>query len=248
MRISESLLRGLIREELLSEARRPAVETFLRFGDPRAVKGGVSVIHDPHAYAYAEEPALYGHDAEGTRNLRSEAGISAYPVVEIAGDTIIFRVGNGIGPFSRQLGNFLLDRLMDDDVWIFKARRVPSMALGTDDEPLIDGSTIKSARQVPTTRLRVTERSPGQSERLLDLLDPWDLNGYLDMGYNEFFKTRDVTREQITEFLANLASRFSIPKQLRVIADTEEAWLGGWDEDHGRGMVRELRQISGVVK
>lgn len=234
MRILDSELRGLIRQTLLEGAARPPVETFLRFGDPRAVKGGVSVIHDPHAYAYAEEPALYGHDPEETRALRSEAGISAYPVVGIEGDTIIFRVGNGVGTFSRQLGNFLLDRLMGDEVYVFQARRVPSMALGTDDEPLIDGSTVKSVRQVHTTRLRVTERGPERSERLLDLLDPWDLNGYLDMGYNEFFKTRDLPREQITEFLAQLAVRFSTPRQLRVIADTEAAWLGGWDEDHNR--------------
>jgi len=234
MQITEGQLRRIIREEILQESsRRPPVETFLRFGDPRNVKGGVSVIHDPYAYAYAEEPALYGLDDSESRGLRSEAGVSAYPVVGTEGDTIIFRVGNGIGTFSRQLGNFLLDRLMNDDVWIFKARRVPSMALGTDDEPLIDGSTIKSARQVPATRLRVTAQSPERSERLLDLLDPWDLNGYLDMGYNEFFKTRDVTREQITEFLAKLADRFSIPKQLQVISDTKEAWLAGWDEDHG---------------
>ena len=227
------IVRALIRETLLEARQRPPVETFLRFGDPRAVKGGVSVIHDPHAYAYAEEPALYGTDDGESRNLRSEAGISAYPVVGTEGEAIIFRVGNGVGPFSRQLGNFLLDRLMGDDVWIFKARRVPSMALGTDDEPLIDGSTVKSVLQVPTTRLRVTERGPEQSERLLDLLDSWDLNGYLDMGYNEFFKTRDVTREQITQFLAGLAAKFTTPRQRRVIAEIEEAWLSGWDEDHG---------------
>ena len=235
MKITSSQLRQIIRETLLEAARRPPVETFLRFGDPRAVKGGVSVIHDPHAYAYAEEPALYGPDDGESRNLRSEAGISAYPVVGTEGEAIIFRVGNGIGPFSRQLGNFLLDRLMDDDVWIFKGRRVPSWALGTDDEPLIDGSTVKNVRQVPMTRLRVTERGPERSEPLGDLLDPWDLNGYLDMGYNEFFKTRDLPREQITEFLAKLADRFSTPRQLRVIAEIEEAWLAGWDEDHGRG-------------
>ena len=228
------IVRELIRETLLEATRRPPVETFLRFGDPRAVKGGVSVIHDPHAYAYAEEPALYGPDDGESRNLRSEAGISAYPVVGIEGDTIIFRVGNGIGTFSRQLGNFLLDRLMGDEVYVFKARRVPSMALGTDDEPLIDGSTVKSVRQVPTTRLRVTERGPERSERLLDLLDPWDLNGYLDMGYNEFFKTRDVTREQITQFLAGLSAKFTTPRQQRVIAEIGEAWLAGWDEDHGQ--------------
>lgn len=227
------IVRALIRETLLEAARRPPVETFLRFGDPRAVKGGVSVIHDPHAYAYAEEPALYGPDDGESRNLRSEAGISAYPVVGIEGEAIIFRVGNGVGTFSRQLGNFLLDRLMADDVYVFKARRVPSMALGTDDEPLIDGSTVKSVRQVPTTRLRVTERGPERSDRLLDLLDSWDLNGYLDMGYNEFFKTRDVTREQITQFLAGLAAKFTTPRQSRVIAEIEEAWLAGWDEDHG---------------
>ena len=227
------IVRALIRETLLEAARRPPVETFLRFGDPRDVKGGVSVIHDPHAYAYAEEPALYGHDPEDTRTLRSEAGISAYPVVGVEGEAIIFRVGKGVGPFSRQLGNFLLDRLMGDDVWVFKGRRVPSMALGTDDEPLIDAATVKSVRPVSTTRLRVTERGPERSERLLDLLDPWDLNGYLDMGYNEFFKTRDVTRVQITQFLAGLAAKFTTPRQRRVIAEIEEAWLSGWDEDHG---------------
>ena len=227
------IVRALIRETLLEARQRPPVETYLRFGDPRSVKGGVSVIHDPHAYAYAEEPALYGPDDGESRNLRSEAGISAYPVVGIEGEAIIFRVGNGVGPFSRQLGNFLLDRLMADDTWIFKARRVPSMALGTDDEPLIDAATVKSVRQVPTTRLWVTERSPERSERLLDLLDSWDLNGYLDMGYNEFFKTRDVTREQITQFLASLAAKFTTPRQRRVIAEIEEAWLSGWDEDRG---------------
>ena len=227
------IVRALIRETLLEAGRRPPVETFLRFGDPRAVKGGVSVIHDPHAYAYAEEPALYGHDPEDTRGLRSEAGISAYPVVGTEGGAIIFRVGNGVGPFSRQLGNFLLDRLIRDEVYVFKARRVPSMALGTDDEPLIDGSTVKSVLQAPATRLRVTERGPERSERLLDLLDPWDLNGYLDMGYNEFFKTRDLPREQITQFLAGLAAKFTTPRQRRVIAEIEEAWLAGWDEDHG---------------
>jgi hypothetical protein len=129
--------------------------------------------------------------------------------------------------------SFLLDRLMADDTWIFKARRVPSMALGTDDEPLIDAATVKSVRQVPTTRLRVTEWRPERSERLLDLLDSWDLNSYLDMGYNEFFKTRDVTREQITQFLASLAAKFTTPRQRRVIAEIEEAWLAGWDEDRG---------------
>ena len=227
------IVRALIRETLLEARQRPPVETFLRFGDPRAVKGGVSVIHDPHAYAYAEEPALYGTDDGESRNLRSEAGISAYPVVGTEGEAIIFRVGNGVGPFSRQLGNFLLDRLMGDEVYVFKARRVPSMVLGTDDEPLIDGSTVKGVRQVPATRLRVTERGPERSERLLDLLDSWDLNGYLDMGYNEFFKTRDVTREQITQFLAGLAAKFTTPRQRRVIAEIEEAWLSGWDEDHG---------------
>lgn len=65
------------------------------------------------------------------------------------------------------------------------------------------------------------------------ILDSWDLNGYLDMGYNEFFKTRDVTREQITQFLAGLAAKFTTPRGRRVIAEIEEAWLAGWDEDHG---------------
>lgn len=235
MRITEGQLRLMVREEILQESsRRPPVETFLRFGDPRNVKGGVSVIHDPYAYAYAEEPALYGLDDGESHGLRSEAGISAYPVVGAEDGTIIFRVGNGIGPFSRQLGNFLLDRLMADDVWIFKARRVPSTALGTDDEPLIDAATVKNVRQVPTTRLRVTERGPESSERLLDLLDPWDFNGYLDMGYNEFFKTRDISREKITDFLADLATKFKTPKQQQILDDTRDAWLTGWDEDHSR--------------
>lgn len=232
MRITESRLRRIIREELLSEARKlPPVETFLRFGDPRAVKDGVSVIHDPLAYAYAEEPALYGIGDGESYNLRSEAGISAYPVVE-DGNTITFKVGNGIGPFSGQLGNFLLDRLMAGDVWVFKARRIPSMELGTDSEPLIDGRTVKSVRKVDTSSLRVTDRSSGGGERLLDLLDPWDLDGYLNMGYNEFFKTQDIPREKITDFLGSLKARFSTPKQLKVLSEIEEIWLDDWDEDH----------------
>lgn len=232
MRITESRLRRIIREELLSEARKlPPVETFLRFGNPRAVKDGVSVIHDPIAYAYAEEPALYGIGDGESYNLRSEAGISAYPVVK-DGKTITFKVGNGIDPFSGQLGNFLLDRLMAGDVWVFKARRIPSMALGTDSEPLIDGSTVRSVRKVDTSSLRVTDRSSGGDVRLLDLLDPWDLDGYLNMGYNEFFKTQDIPREKITDFLGSLKVRFSTPKQLKVLEKIEEIWLNDWDEDH----------------
>lgn len=233
MKIIESKLRRIIREEILQESpRKPLVETFFRFGDPRKMKGDVSVIHNPEVYAYMEEPALYSHDPDFSRNTRSEAGVSAYPVVYQSGDVITFQVGNGIGAFSRQLGGFLFDRLMNGDTWIFQARRVPSMARGTDDEPLINGSTIKNVRRVSTMNLHVTENSFGNGKRLLDLLDPWDLGSYLDMGYNEFFKTKHVSREKIMDLIDGLRSRFTTPRQLRVITDTEAIWLAGWDEDH----------------
>lgn len=242
MRITEGQLRRIIREELLQEAqRRDPVSTFLRFGDPRQVKGGRSVIHDPYAYAYSEEPALSSFEpGESSPRLQSEAGISAYPVVSEEPERVVFRVGNGMGTFSRQLGGFLMKRLMNDDAWIFKARRISGVR-GTDDESLIDAKTIRSPQRIRSENVWVTDldtddpqRDASRAQRMLDLLDPWDLMGYHDMGYDEFFKRRNVSREEIEAYIADLRSRFRTPDQVRKIDEIEQSWLEGWDEDHGR--------------
>jgi hypothetical protein len=234
------LLSTIVRETLLREARQAPVAAYLRFGDPRKVAGGVSVIHDPYAYAYAEEPALAAFEpGETPPRLRSEAGISAYPVVLEEPGRIVFRIGNGMGTFSRQLGDFLMDRLMEDDIWIFKARRIPG-AMGTDDEPLIDADTVKRPLKITADDLYVTaldtgdpSRDASRAEKLTDLLVPWDLMAYHDMGYNEFFKRKDVSREEIEAYIARLRVRFTRPEQVRKINELEESWLAEWDEDHG---------------
>lgn len=240
MRITEGQLRRIIREELLSEASsRQPVRTFLRFGDPRSVKGGVSVVHDPEAYAYAEEPGLYGLDSDVPRNLRSEAGISAYPVISISPERVVLRVANGVGTFSRQLGGFLLDRVIGDDAWLFQGRAVAGVR-GTDGEPLIDAQTIKGVRQVPTAHLWVTDldtddpaRDASRAERLLDLLDPWDLAAHHDMGYDEFFKRKGMTRQEIEDYVSGQRARFTTDGQRAKLDALERDWLAQWDEEHG---------------
>ena len=56
---------------------------------------------------------------------------------------------------------------------------------------------------------------------------------YHDMGYNEFFKRKDVSREEIEAYIARLRVRFTRPEQVRKINELEESWLAEWDEDHG---------------
>ncbi len=233
------LLSTIVRETLHLEGRQAPVAAYLRFGDPRKVAGGVSVIHDPYAYAYAEEPALAAFvPGETPPRLRSEAGISAYPVVLEEPGRIVFRIGNGIGTFSRQLGDFLMDRLMEDDIWIFKARRIPGV-MGTDDEPLIDADTVKRPLKITADVLYVTDldtgdpsRDASRAEKLTDLLIPWDLMAYHDMGYSEFFKRKDVSREEIEVYIARLRVKFTRPEHVRKINELEESWLSEWDEDH----------------
>lgn len=240
MRITEGQLRQIIREALIIEASSgKTVRAFLRFGDPRSVKGGVSVIHDPEAYAYAEEPGLYGLDSDVPRNLRSEVGISAYPVISISPERVVLRVANGVGTFSRQLSGFLLERVIGDDAWLFQGRAVAGVR-GTDGEPLIDSQTIKGVRRVPTAHLWVTDldtedpaRDASRAERLLDILDPWDLAAHHDMGYDEFFKRKDMTRQEIEDYVSGLRARFATDGQRAKLDVLERDWLAQWDEERG---------------
>jgi len=66
--------------------------------------------------------------------------------------------------------------------------------------------------------MRITEgrlRRLIRAELILDLLDPWELNGYLDMGYDEFFRRKDVTREEIMSYMAGLRERTASTGQAR---------------------------------
>ena len=114
-----------------------------------------------------------------------------------------------------------------------------SCARGTDDEPLIDADTVRRTQQITADNLYVTaldtgdpSRDASRAEKLTDLLVPWDLMAYHDMGYSEFFKRKDVSREEIEAYIARLRVRFTRPEQVRKINNLEESWLAEWDEDH----------------
>ena len=219
-------------------SRRAPLRWYIRFGDPRKVEGGVSVVHDPEAYAYAEEPALRAFEPGDTPpSLRSEAGISAYDVLARGRERIVFHVPVGLWTFSGQMENFLEKRVMDDDVWLFRGRA--KAAWGTDGEPLVDASTVRDVRRVGTKHLWVTERkehtTPSPSwKRMLDLFTAWELERFHDMGYNEFFrkKPKDVSRKEITDYIGALRARFITPEQVRALDNVETLWLQQWDEVH----------------
>jgi len=214
---------------------------YVRFGDPRTVKGGRSVIHDPEAYAYAEEPALYAFElGESPPRLQSEGGISAYEVLAFDGDKVVARIPIGLVTFSRQMGGFLEERVLRDDAWVFQGREV---GRGTDGEPLVDASSIRGVRHVGTKNLWGTDRHgdappPSSWKRLLDLYDVWDLRHGHDMGYDEFFRKRasEVLRRDITDYVDGLRSRFTTREQVAALDAIEASWLQQWDEDHGRQM------------
>lgn len=232
MRITESQLRQIIREVLITEAqKRSPVSRFLRFGDPRKVEGGVSVIHDPYAYAYSEEPALFAFEpGESPPSLKSEKGISAYSVVSESPEKIIFKIGVGLGTFQGQLGGFLWKRMIKEDIWIFSGRQIPG-AFGADDEPLVDSKTVKNVKQVGLRNLWVIDYYSKSEKKLSDVVDSRDLASWHDMGYDEFLG-KGVSREEIAEYIASLKSKFTTKDQIEAIEEIEGFWNAQWEEDH----------------
>lgn len=228
MRIEAKDLRNLIREAIGKKSGR---RLYLRFGDPRRVEGGRSVIHDPDAIAQAEEPALWMPDPDGPPLQKYEKGVSAYSVVESGPQGVTFLAPSH--SFSGQVNGFLFDRIINDEAWLFRARQIPGM-WGTDDEPLIDGETIESPRRISTGSLFRVATPGGPRSKLLDLVDPWDLRMHFDMGYDEFFKKRpeEISRGQIEELFGGLIDRFGLPKQQRALEEVRDMWLEQWEEDH----------------
>jgi hypothetical protein len=238
MRITESRLRQIIRRELV-EARDSGNKRFLRFGNPKSVARGVSVIHDPEVIEYSEEPALRTFEpGVAPPSQKFEKGISAYSVVLETPDKVVFRAPIGVREFSRQLGGFLSDRLMRDDVWIFSGRRVRG-AVGTDGEPLIDASSVRSVKPIGLKNLWVTDLDTGDvtadsasASRVLDIVDPWEIWSQHDMGYNEFFHREDVTLDELKSYILKLREKFTVPAQARKIDEIESMWLEQWHDDN----------------
>jgi hypothetical protein len=238
MRITEARLRQIIRREL-TEAQKSGIRRFLRFGNPKSVARGVSVIHDPEVTEYIEEPALRTFEpGVAPPTQKFEKGISAYAVVLEAPDKVVFRAPIGVRTFTRQLGGFLSDRLMRDDVWIFSGKRVPG-AVGTDGEPLIDASSVRSVKPIELKSLWVTDLDTGDptadsapAARVLDIVDPWEIWSQHDMGYNEFFRREDVTLNEIKSYLSKLREKFTAPAQARKIDKIESMWLEQWRDDN----------------
>jgi hypothetical protein len=232
LRITESQLRRIIREVLITEAqKRSPLSRFLRFGDPRKVEGGVSVIHDPYAYAYSEEPALFAFEpGESPPSLKSEKGISAYSVVSESPEKIIFKIGVGLGTFQGQLGGFLWKRMIKEDIWIFSGRQIPG-AFGADDEPLVDSKTVKNVKQVGLRNLWVIDDYSKSEKKLSDVVDSRDLASSHDMGYDEFLG-KGVSKKEIDEYIASLKSKFTTKDQIEAIEEIEGFWNAQWEEDH----------------
>lgn len=228
MRITEGQLRRVI-EEFVSKKSPPKL--YLRFGDPRAVEGGQSVIHDPYAYAHSEEPGLWSPDPDGPPLQQHEKGVSAYAVVarQPRGITFLAPAQN----FKGQVNGFLFDRIVDDEAWIFSGRQIPD-TWGTDGEPLVDPTSITSPRRISTSILWCVSQAGALPVRLLDLVDPWDLRMHYDSGYNEFLRRNpnEIKREEIDEMFKDLLDRFSLPEQRRGLEKMWAMWIEQWEEDH----------------
>lgn len=234
MRISESPLREMIRmliRESKSDTDRSGV--FLRWGDPRDVRSGRSIIHDPDADSYEDEPALWmGSGDDAPPRHQTEAGISAYPVIDAGPGGITFRIGLPIDGFRSQLSGFLLDRVIGGSVWRF--RGVPLQgAQGTDGEPLIDAASVRDVQHIPDVPLRAVDPD-GHSADVVDLIDRLSLWGVLNTGYDEFFgrKPTAISRSEIDHLFADLRRRLTTPRLDDVLDRAHAMWLEQWEEDH----------------
>lgn len=192
---------------------------FLRFGDPRKLDRNTSMIHDAGVLQDEEE---YFYSPEGKRLQQYEKGISAYRLSGTPGEKITFVAPIGIRTFRAQLGGFLLGRMIYGDIYVFKA--IPTGTYGTDDEPLVIKDSINSVQKVGDAELYVSEDVGKPEFNLYELLDPWELKSYHDMGAEEFFK-RKVNREDVEKYCDKLISHFKDPKQIQAIEKVKNMWL-----------------------
>ena len=173
----------------LKESSSQGGEYFLRFGDPREVKN--SVIHDPRM----EYERLSSDDwSSGRVHQKYEAGISAYPVLHYGEDKVVFRAPVGLDTFAGQARGFLFDRLLNQEIYVFKADKLSKT--GTDGEPLIIDNTIEDVQRIKHRNIylgeeiwdekgeKVTLRQYGN---IFDLIRPYDIKFEYENSYEKFF-------------------------------------------------------------
>lgn len=164
-------------------------EYFLRFGDPREVKN--SVIHDPRM----EYERLSSDDwASGRVHQKYEAGISAYPVLHYSEDKVVFRAPVGLDTFAGQAKGFLFDRLLNQDIYVFKADKLSKT--GTDGEPLIIDDTIEDVQRIEHRNIYLGQivwdgekDTLRQYKNIFDLIRPFDIADKYDNDYEKFFES-----------------------------------------------------------
>jgi len=202
---------------LIRENKQPKTY-FLRFGDPTKVSTETSMIHDP---GVEQDKAEYSYDPDGPRLQQYEKGISAYPVLKISSDKVVFSVPLGFRTFKTQLNNFLFDRLFSGDIYIFKAQKIlnkdGTSALGTDNEPLIQKSTISHVQRISHSEIYMEENG---EHRIFDMIDPWELKHHFNTGYDDFFK-RKITKKELDEYFNKISSSFRNPKLIDVLKNAK---------------------------
>ena len=162
-------------------------ERFLRFGDPREVKN--SVIHDSEV---GKERLSSDDWARGRVHQKYEAGISAYPVLHYGEDKVVFEAPVGHHTFTVQLRGFLFNRLLDQEIYVFKAKKLSKT--GTDGEPLIIDTTIEDVQRIKHRNIFLKDRfyndkdkTTKEEENIFDLIRPYDIQFEYENSYEKFF-------------------------------------------------------------
>ena len=197
-------------------------EYFLRFGDPREVKH--SVIHDPRA---GYERLSSDDWSSGRVHQKYEAGISAYPVLEYSEDKVVFRAPVGLDAFAGQARGFLFDRLLNQDIYVFKAEKLSKT--GTDGEPLIIDNTIEDIQRIGHRNIYLGQivwdgekHTLRQYKNIFDLIRPFDITDKYDNSYEEL---DELTPEELETKFNRLRQVFTTDKQQEAINTSESYYV-----------------------
>ena len=203
---------------LIRENKQPKTY-FLRFGDPTKVSSETSMIHDPEVEQDREE---YFYNPEGPKLQQYEKGISAYPILKISSDKVVFNVPLGYASFRNQLSGFLLERLLSGDIYIFKGKKIlnkdGTSAVGTDNEPLIQKSTISDVKRIPHSQIYIEENG---EHNVYDMLKPIDLKMHFIYGFPHIGNTE----KEIREYFANIKQKFSNPDSISMLEEAEKLYI-----------------------
>ena len=198
------------------------IKSYFRFGDPKKVKR--SKILNPFNSAISEEPMLYqGEVRDGDVHQQFEKGISSYLV--LVEDPTIVKIPIGLRNFRGQLSGFLLNRLMENECYIFKGI---SIGYGTDGEPLVDSNSIYDVSKADLSNVYITD---GEfKEKLLDFLDPRTIYNQHDCGFFEFFKNlstgmdKDFLLNENQKYFDKLKSKFVTQDQINILNSIKIEW------------------------